>query len=100
MPQRTTAQRGYGRQHQLERLAYVAIYRPGQPCAIGGEPLWQPPRLLDLAHDHTNGGYLGLACRHHNRTDGARRAGRLTATRWTWGPGRSRIPRVQPGRRW
>jgi len=28
--------------------------------------------MLDLAHDHTNGGYLpGLACRTHNRQDGA-----------------------------
>ena len=34
-------------------------------------------RLLDLAHDHVNGGYLGLACRQHNRGEGATRGNRM-----------------------
>jgi hypothetical protein len=34
--------------------------------------------MLDLAHDHVNGGYLpGLACRYHNRAEGAIRGNRM-----------------------
>ncbi len=67
-----TAARGYSGPHVTTRRAYTAAFTPGQPCAIGGEPLWRYTRrkwcdLLDLAHDHVNGGYLGLACRRHNR---------------------------------
>jgi hypothetical protein len=62
----------YGWDHRTIRRQRAAVYRPGDICAIGGEPLWQPPALLDLAHDHVNGGYLpGLACRFHNRREGA-----------------------------
>ena len=63
----TTTQRGYGTTHQQLRARLIAQWTPGQPCAIGGEPLTGPPHLLDLAHDHVNGGYLGLACQLHNR---------------------------------
>lgn len=70
----TTAERGYGNDHQRERERRLAAYRPGDPCAMGGEPLWQPPKELDVPHDHANGGYLpGLACRPHNRGEGASR---------------------------
>jgi len=67
-----TAARGYGGPHQVTRGDYTAAFTPGQPCAIGGEPLWRHTRrkwcdLLDLAHDHVNGGYLGLSCQQHNR---------------------------------
>jgi hypothetical protein len=62
-----TAARGYGGPHVTTRSEYVAAYHRGQPCAIGGEPLTCDPRWLDLAHDHASGGYLGLACRRHNR---------------------------------
>jgi hypothetical protein len=69
-----TTQRGYGSSHQSLRKQRAAQYKPGDACAIGGEPLWQPVRFLDLAHDHVNGGYLpGLACRQHNRAEGATR---------------------------
>lgn len=87
----STTARGYGHPHQQARDRYVAAFRPGQPCAIGAEPLWhhtlrQWCDLLDLAHDHTNGGYLGLACRTHNRQEPSlRRQGKLPATtgrRW------------------
>jgi hypothetical protein len=69
---RPTAERGYGGPHVTARTHYTAAFTPGQPCAIGGEPLWHHTRrkwcdLLDLAHDHVNGGYLGLSCRKHNR---------------------------------
>jgi hypothetical protein len=78
----------YGGDHRGIRKHRVAGHRPGDPCAIGGEPLWQPTALLDLAHDHINGGYLpGLACRYHNRAEGARRGNTMRG----WGI---------PGRRW
>jgi hypothetical protein len=37
--------------------------------------------FLDLAHDNVNGGYLGLACRAHNRSEGASRGNRQRAPR-------------------
>ena len=74
----TTAQRGYGTQHQQLRRQRIAQYRPGDRCAIGGEPLHLPAAYLDLPHDHINGGYLpGLACRRHNRAEGAARGNML-----------------------
>ena len=81
----TTTARGYGSQHQGERARRLMRYQPGDICAVGGEPLWQPAAYLDLAHDHVNGGYLpGLACRRHNRGEGASRGNRMrgTAKRW------------------
>lgn len=85
----STEQRGYGHQHRQERERRLLLYRPGHACAIGGEPMnWWPldvaRRFLDLPHDHVNGGYLpGLACRRHNRAEGAvrgnRMRGRMTA---------------------
>ena len=67
----------YGPDHRRARSLAVARYRPGDPCAIGGEPLTAAARWLDLAHDHVNGGYLGLACRLHNRGEGATRGNRM-----------------------
>lgn len=67
----------YGPAHRRARAWHVARYRIGDPCAIGGEPLTVPARYLDLAHDHANGGYLGLACRPHNRGEGATRGNRM-----------------------
>jgi hypothetical protein len=63
----------YDHAHRVLRAAAVAAFIPGQACSIGGEPLYCHPRFLDLAHDHINGGYLGLACRRCNRAEGARR---------------------------
>jgi len=73
----TTEQRGYGSSHRALRERRLLLYRPGDPCAIGGEPLTVAARWLDLAHDHVNGGYLGLACRRHNRGEGATRGNRM-----------------------
>jgi hypothetical protein len=65
----TAAQRGYGAAHQAERERQLAQWAPGQPCAIGGEPLVDRSRL-DLAHNAARTGYLGLACWDHNRGHG------------------------------
>jgi hypothetical protein len=81
--QGTTTARGYGSAHQAERERRLRLYRPGDPCAMGGEPMtWWPlsvaRRYVDLPHDHANGGYLdGLACRTHNRAEGASRGNRM-----------------------
>ena len=103
--QGTTTERGYGHQHKAERQRRLALYRPGDLCAHGGEALNYPPPVrvkdqygtrlvspwLDLPHTDDRSGYLpGLACRRHNRGDGARRgnrtrraqARRRTARRW------------------
>lgn len=66
----------YGSEHRRARSLAVAAYRIGDPCAIGGEPLTVPAAMLDLAHNAAHDGYLGLACRYHNRSEGASRAPR------------------------
>jgi hypothetical protein len=79
----TTAQRGYGRPHQVLREQRLAAYRPGDLCAHGGEPMQYWPlsvarRYLDLPHTADRGGYLpGLSCRKHNRADGAVRGNKM-----------------------
>jgi hypothetical protein len=81
----TTTQRGYGSPHTQLRKQRTALHQPGDPCAVGGEPLWLPLALLDLAHDHVNGGYLpGLACRYHNRAEGAARGNRMRRVAKGW----------------
>lgn len=78
----TTTERGYGTEHQRERERRLAAYQPGDICAHGGEPLMYWPlstarRYLDLPHTDDRTGYLpGLACRKHNRADGAIRGNR------------------------
>jgi hypothetical protein len=82
---RRTGATVYDAEHWRFRRAAVAVYRVGDPCAIGGEPLTVAPEFLDLAHDHVNGGYLGLSCRRCNRSEGATRGGLA----------RGRLPRAQ-----
>lgn len=77
----TTTERGYGHEHRKERARRLALYRPGDRCAHGGESLNYPPaiaaRYLDLPHTPDRAGYLpGLSCRKHNRQDGAIRGNR------------------------
>jgi hypothetical protein len=66
----------YDGEHRRARSLAVARYRIGDRCAIGGEVLLVAAVFLDLAHDHVNGGYLGLACRFHNRSEAASRGNR------------------------
>ncbi len=92
----TTTQRGYGHGHQAERERRLLQYRPGDLCAHGGEQMWWWPlsvarRFLDLPHTADRTGYLpGLACRYHNRKDGAVRGNRM----------RGRVRAWQQARRW
>lgn len=87
--------RRYGRTHRDARTAALRTYRTGQPCALGGEPLTDPPHLLDLAHDGPTHRYLGLACRNHNRGEAVAEQRAINkATR------REDDPRPQPRTRW
>lgn len=76
---RRSSATSYDAGHRRARSLAVAAYRIGDPCAIGGEPLTVAARWLDMAHDNVNGGYLGLACRRHNRGEGASRGNRMRA---------------------
>lgn len=86
----STEQRGYGHKHRQERERRLSAYRPGDICAHCGQPLTAWPiavarRYLDLPHNDSRTGYLpGLAHRHCNRGDGARRGNQLRgqARRW------------------
>jgi hypothetical protein len=76
--QGTTTERGYGYAHQAERRRRLALYRPGDLCAHGGEPLNYPvsvaARYLHLPHTADRTGYLpGLSCARHNIADRNRR---------------------------
>lgn len=55
----------YGAAHERARRRHLARFVPGQPCAIGGEPL-RTNAKLHLAHNEAGTGYLGLACAQHN----------------------------------
>jgi hypothetical protein len=71
----TTTERGYGGSHVAERKRRVASFQPGDPCAECGQPMEAPAELLDVPHDHVNGGYKpGLAHASCNRADGASRS--------------------------
>jgi len=90
----TTEDRGYGHAHRTERERRLAIYRPGDICAHGGEPLpWWPlayaRRFLDLPHNADRSGYLpGLSCRRHNRAEGATRGNRMRGRARAWASAR------------
>lgn len=90
----TTTQRGYGSAHQTERERRLRMYRPGDICAHGGEPMmWWPlsiaRKYLDLPHNGDRSGYLpGLSCRRHNRGEGATRGNRLRGRQRAWASAR------------
>jgi hypothetical protein len=86
----STAQRGYGQQHQAERERRLSAYRPGDRCAHGGEPMWWWPlpvarRYLHLPHLPDRSGYLpGLSCARHNIAEGNLRRQRRVLPRRAW----------------
>ena len=65
----TTAQRGYGGEHQRIKAEMISRWNPGDPCAHCGQPTLDKTRL-DLAHTADRAGYRGLAhdvCNRGNR---------------------------------
>jgi hypothetical protein len=93
-PRLSAAARGYDHRHRAERERRLAVYRPGDICAHGGEPLpWWPltvaRRFLDLPHNGDRSGYLpGLSCRRHNRGEGASRGNRMRGLTRQWATSR------------
>jgi hypothetical protein len=93
-PRRSSAARGYDHRHRAERERRLAVYRPGDICAHGGEALmWWPltvaRRFLDLPHNGDRSGYLpGLSCRRHNRGEGASRGNRMRGQARQWATSR------------
>lgn len=84
----TTAQRGYGGQHQKLRTALLP-FAYGQPCGRCGQPML-PGQKLELDHDdHDRTLYRGMAHARCNRAAGARK---LNAMR--------RMKRYRRSRRW
>ena len=79
----TTTERGYDGYHKALRERRLAVYRPGDICAHGGEPMpWWPlayaRQYLDLPHNADRSTYLpGLSCRRHNRSEGATRGNKM-----------------------
>jgi hypothetical protein len=85
----TTAQRGYGHDHAKLRAALLARWRPGDPCARCGQPMWhrwlqvngKQVSAIDLGHTADRTAYTGLEHRACNRGDGARRGNRRRGQR-------------------
>jgi len=80
--QGTTTARGYGSSHQALRARLLAAWKPGQPCARCGQPMWHRWKLdqygrrvtaLHLGHTDDRRGYTGLEHRACNRRDGQRK---------------------------
>jgi hypothetical protein len=80
--QGSTTQRGYGWSHVQERNRRLAAWRPGDPCARCGQPMWHKQRwsngrliaAIHLGHTADRTGYTGLEHDRCNEADGARRA--------------------------
>ncbi len=84
----TTAQRGYGGQHQRKREQLLAAFEPGQACVRCSQPIWQKSDA-DLGHTDDRQGYTGLEHSACNRRAGAQsRRGNRSASR----PPMQRLP--------
>lgn len=70
-----TASRGYGAAHQAERARLLALWQPGDPCALCTRPM-DSSRGLDLAHNEDRTAWLGLAHGACNRATNRGRRGR------------------------
>ena len=89
---RTTTQRGYGNPHQRERARRLALWKPGDPCARCGQPIWyrwqwrngQRVTAIHLGHTADRTGYTGLEHERCNEADGARRGNRQRGTVIAW----------------
>ncbi len=83
----TTTQRGYGWGHQAEQKRRLALWRPGDPCARCGRPMWQRWQYvkgrrvsaIHLGHTPDRSAYTGLEHAHCNLSEAARRGNRMRA---------------------
>jgi hypothetical protein len=98
-PQASTTARGYGWSHQQIQARLIAAWRPGDPCARCGLPMWERwttsktgKRIsaIHLGHTDNRAGYTGLEHMTCNVRDGAQRGARARAR------GRRPQPQSQP----
>jgi hypothetical protein len=89
----TTTQRGYGHAHQAEQKRRLALWRPGDPCARCGQPMWQRWQYvkgrrvsaIHLGHTPDRSAYTGLEHAYCNLSEGAARGNRARGrTVRTW----------------
>ena len=80
----STEQRGYGTAHRAERKRRLAMFRPGDPCARCGLPMYGPAERIDLGHTADRTAYTGLEHRSCNRGEGARRGNRMRGAVRQW----------------
>ena len=66
------ASRGYDARHVQVRARLLAQWRPGDPCALCGQPMLDKTRL-DLAHNEDRTGWKGLSHRECNRNTSGKR---------------------------
>jgi hypothetical protein len=89
----STTQRGYGWSHVKAQRAYLAAWKPGDPCTRCGQPMWQRWRIdsrgrrvsaLHLAHTPDRQAYEGLQHAYCNTSEGATRGNQIRgqAKRW------------------
>lgn len=60
------ASRGYDHAHVAKRAELLTLFRPGDPCALCGQPMASKTGL-DLAHNEDRTGWKGLAHARCNR---------------------------------
>lgn len=58
--------RGYNAEHDRKRAELLAVFQPGDPCALCDKPMVSRTNL-DLAHNETRTGWKGLAHARCNR---------------------------------
>jgi hypothetical protein len=83
--------RGYGPAHRAERKRRLARWRPGDPCARCGQPMWQLQRwsggrlieAIHLGHTADRTGWTGLEHDHCNESEAATRGNRRRRQRRT-----------------
>ena len=80
----STAERGYGTDHQAERRRRLATWKPGDLCARCGLPMYGPASRIDLGHTADRTAYTGLEHRSCNRAEGARRGNRMRGAVGVW----------------
>jgi hypothetical protein len=87
----TTAQRGYGTDHQRLQRQLLAAWQPGDRCAHCGQPMWwrwlidgagRRVSAMHLAHNADRTAYIGLAHAFCNLSDGGQRAQAQRRTGW------------------
>jgi hypothetical protein len=90
-----TSERGYGSSHQALRSRLLAAWKPGQPCARCGQPMWHRWKLdasgrrvtaLHLGHTDDRRGYTGLEHDTCNLRDGQAKTAAVNRARGTLTP--------------